>query len=342
MFRIIWLSLSIVLCCSIAAVAQIPTTSGQSAESFVQDCGQEAHWDPKIQRCKRNVPLSSPQGKLLSPPLGVIVLHPGGVREQADSCPTGFEEKAAAGWRFCVDSKNPEEIPPLMIPPVAGIPYETVKEITARHTAELLKLPGVTTIMLGADGIIVETDNPSIVPQSVEGVPVKTQPSQKRRFLNHSQNSPLNPVNGGVVTSDSNAKGSGTLTGVVLSQGKPWLVTAAHLISRPLNSNPNPPGLCSIDSTTCPPPSGTPPALGASILNSCPHNSTQDQLFQPSWFASNRRSIGYVPRWSKNDGFVFHPTADVAAAFMDDNTIRMGWVFECKQRDLHFSSTYSS
>jgi hypothetical protein len=118
----------------------------------------------------------------------------------------------------------------------------------------------------------------------------------------------------------SNARGSGTLTGVVLSDGKPWLVTAAHLISRAINNTQNPPGLCSTVSI-CPPPAGQPPPLGASILNNCPHYTIQDQLFQPSWFSSNRRSIGTVPRWTQNSGNLFQATADVAAAFMDNNSI---------------------
>ena len=318
MIRAVWLTLSIVFCCSMATFAQTPMSPEQSPEGLVQDCGQEAHWDPAIRRCRRNVPLKPLQGNILPPPPGVIVLHPGGRREQAATCPEGFEEKNVQGWRFCVDQKNPESIPLLMMPPVAGIPFETAQKIAERHADELQKLSGVETVIFGLDGIIVETDNPAVVPPNVEGVPVKTRPPRKRKFLNHSENSALNPLNGGVVTSDANARGSGTLTGVVLSHGKPWLVVPSHLFSQPINNTTNPPGRCSTDSI-CSPPPGQPPPLGASILNSCPHYATtQDSLYQPSWFASNRRRVGYAPRWTKNDGNVLSPTADVGAAFMDN------------------------
>src|SRR2546427_368709 len=56
---------------------------------------------------------------VLPPPPGVIVLQPGGIREQADSCPVGFVEVPRLGWRFCVDPGKPESIPPLMEPPIA-------------------------------------------------------------------------------------------------------------------------------------------------------------------------------------------------------------------------------
>jgi hypothetical protein len=193
------------------AVAQqaadpLPTETEHAPDAVEQNCGQEAHWDPKIQRCRRNVPLKPSQTKLLPPPAGVIVLRPGGKREEAEICPIEFEEKTVQGWRFCVDPENPEEIPLLMVPPVEGIPYDTVQQIVKRRGAELRNLPGVDNVILGPEGIIVETDNPAAVPQSIEGVPIKTVPRQKRKFQSHSQNFTFNPIDGSVVISDSNGR----------------------------------------------------------------------------------------------------------------------------------------
>jgi len=51
-----------------------------------------------------------------------------------------FQEHVALGnWRFCLDPSNLEPIPPLMAPPIAGIPYEEALEIHQRHAVELKK-----------------------------------------------------------------------------------------------------------------------------------------------------------------------------------------------------------
>jgi len=144
-----------------------------------QQCGPEAHWDATVGRCRRNVPLTVPPPKLLPPPPGVIVLRPGGVREQADSCPQGFQEAAGLNnWRFCIDPAHPEPMPPLEVPPIAGIPYEEAEKILERHQRELMQMPGAEAVGLSAEGIKVETNNPAVVPQEVEGLPVKPVPSR--------------------------------------------------------------------------------------------------------------------------------------------------------------------
>src|SRR5438034_514936 len=154
-----------------------------------QQCGPYAHWDAEVGRCRRDVPSPDipPPPQLLPPPPGVIVLRPGGIREQADSCPEGFREAAGLnGWRFCIDPEHPEPMPPLEVPPIAGISYEEALKILERHREELMLLPGVDTVGLGADGIHVYTENPAVVPPEVEGLPIKPLPPMgPARFLNH-------------------------------------------------------------------------------------------------------------------------------------------------------------
>jgi len=144
-----------------------------------QQCGPYAHWNAEVGRCRRDVPPPDiplpPQ--FLPPPPGVIILRPGGVREQADSCPEGFKEHVSlGGWRFCIDLEHPETIPPLMAPPIAGIPYEEALAILERHREEIMRLPGVQSVGMGNGGIVVETDNPAVLPLEIEGLPIKPIP----------------------------------------------------------------------------------------------------------------------------------------------------------------------
>ena len=112
----------------------------------------------------------------LPPPPGVIVLRPGGVRESADACPPDFRETQRFDWRFCVDPQKPETIPAIMTPPIAGIPFEEALAILERHQLRLMQLPGVQSVGLGSEGIEVESGDPSLIPDSLEGLPVKALP----------------------------------------------------------------------------------------------------------------------------------------------------------------------
>ena len=144
-----------------------------------QQCGPYAHWDAEVGRCRRDVPSPDipPPAQFLPPPPGVIILRLGGVREQADSCPKGFKEIVElGGWRFCVDPEHPETIPPLMAPPIAGIPYEEALAILERHREEIMRLPGVQSVGMGHEGIVVEIDNPAVLPPEIEGLPIKPTP----------------------------------------------------------------------------------------------------------------------------------------------------------------------
>jgi len=149
------------------------------------DCAPGLHLDPQTKACVIDGYQEATSPEVLPPPSGVIVLKPGGVREQAKSCPPEYREKKVKGnWRFCVDPLHPEPIPPLMIPPMAGIPYEEALQILERHRAELLALPGVYVVGMGEKGIYVETDDPAVLPKEIEGLPLQIEPHKGRRRAN--------------------------------------------------------------------------------------------------------------------------------------------------------------
>ena len=126
-------------------------------------------------RCRYRYPSTHGEfvTKLLSPPSGVIVLRPGGRRQQAEACPVDLMEvDGDYGWRFCVDLKNPEPIPLLWAAPLAGIAYGKVLDIYERHLEVLFKIPGIQGYGLKADGLHVRTSQPEAAPRDLEGLPV--------------------------------------------------------------------------------------------------------------------------------------------------------------------------
>ncbi len=270
------------------------------------DCPPDMHREPGEVRCRSNTPPVDNEPKLVlnPPPPGVIVLRPGKVREQASACPQEFKEvEGYGGWRFCIDPNKPEEIPPLWSPPINGVPYEKVLEIHRRHMEELTKIPGVHGVGLGADGIHVTTDNPAVVPKEIEGVPIKIEPLRRGKVkpLSHSYNTNVRPLHGAIAIGDITI-GAGTLTGVALSDGKPWLVFPSHL----LNS-------CNQTAPCLPAPDN--PAS----LSTCPHYITGNQhiVVQPP--TGSFPTAGYAQRWTRLNGIL--ATSDVAAAFMDSDLI---------------------
>ncbi len=58
-------------------------------------------------------------------------------------------------------------------PPIAGIPYATAAEIFSRQPFNALD--GVWDVRLEADGIVVRTTQPALVPATFEGLPVRTE-----------------------------------------------------------------------------------------------------------------------------------------------------------------------
>jgi hypothetical protein len=240
---------------------------------------------------------------VLPPPPGVIVLKPGGIREQADECPRGFREIIQFGWHFCVTPGAPESIPTAMMePPIAGIPFEEALKILERHRDELLQLPGVTAVGMGSEGITIETTNPSVVPSDVEGVPVKVRPPRGQAVgANHTLNAPATRLHGGVAIRSPGFWA--TLNGIALSEGKPYLIFATHILTQCGSASP-----CALAS------SGQPP------LNSCNHTPSQppSENIQQSPFTSPTL-VGRTVRWDRLVQLTTTST-DVAAAFMDNDS----------------------
>jgi len=210
-----------------------------------EPCVPGYKFDPVTETCintKNEPEPPPPQPAMVEPPPGVIVLRPGKMREQAEKCPETFKEvEGYNNWRFCVDPKNPEPIPPLWSPPIAGIPFEKALEIHERRVLELRTLPGVESVGLGADGIHIYTSKPEVVPKEVEGLPIKVFPATGGSFSNltHTYNTSVRPLHGAVVATDSSGLGGyGTLTGIVLADGKPWVILPAHSLSTCANSPP--------------------------------------------------------------------------------------------------------
>jgi hypothetical protein len=292
---------------------EAPPPVVEAPEPPEEPCPPGTHREAPHSRCRYDNPPpevieDSGSSDLLPPPPGVIVLRPEKVREQAESCPENFQEvKVYNNWRFCIDPLRPEPIPPLMAPPIAGIPFEEAQAIHLRHIDELGKLPGVDAVGLGAHGINVYTTNPAVVPKAVEGLPIIVKPPIGPVFLRaHTDYSEVRPLHGAVGVA-SPGFGKESLTGIVLSDGKPWLVFPAHFLSTCKDTAPCPTNL---------------------PLNLCSHySSSGPRINQPF---SSSTFVGYAQRWTPLDPNVFDvagnllhasiPSLDLGAAFMDSDT----------------------
>lgn len=183
----------------------------------------------------------------LPPPPGVTILKPGGKRESADRCPPEYQETMEQGWRFCIDPSNPEPIPAIMFPPrppIAGIPYEEALKILDRRT-DLALIPGVISIRLGDDSLIIETSgDPAILPKEVDGLPVKIQirPSGFPRTNSHRINEPpVRPLMGALPISvdPTSVYRTTTLHLGGFSCGL-WLIFPAHVLTGDQCTRPSP------------------------------------------------------------------------------------------------------
>jgi hypothetical protein len=189
------------------------------------------------------VPVALAIKYVLPPPPGVIVVKSGGEHFRADTCPPGTIETEHLRWHFCLDANRPEAIPAVMVPPIAGIPYEEAFKILERHRAELQALPGVGSIGMGAKGISISAKNPSVIPKEVEGLPVQARPFVEEIFemKSHTTTGTWHPLRGALnigVYNRVGDRGVGTSTGVVYEGGGMWLIFPAHLIPYPECTNP--------------------------------------------------------------------------------------------------------
>jgi hypothetical protein len=274
----------------------------------------------------------------LPPPPGAIVLKPNGAREElkaGEPCPEGFHEDSKYRWRFCVSWDNPEPIPSaIMTPPIFGVPYEEAEKIFERNLDRIHQIPGVSGLSLGGDGITIETDQPALVPNSIEGLPVRVTPPQMYEPLSHTGTSELPSLEGGVMIGNSfiangmtePAFSKGTMAGVVLSDGKPWGISAAHILARCVA--PPPCQVC--DSPNACTSTGTP----ATKLNQCPHYQGETIRRTPEGTISP--VMGVVSRWTPHGG----PTSDNMAFFIDsDQTEGNGSL--SVSRKIEFQSTFT-
>lgn len=232
---------------------------------------------------------------ILPPPPGVIILRPGGIREQAEACPSEYQETESRGWRFCVHGSYPEPIPPIMAPPIAGIPYENALEIMRRHRQELMALPGVGAVGMGANGIYIQADDPTVLPAQVEGLPLEIHPRPKENPVtnNHTATSQIRPVSGGIFAT---AGGKVTLTGLGYDSGGVWIILPAHGLS-----------------LACSGPSSCRDPVGRCLNR---YHSSNPILFQPEDIIAGSK-VGQVIRWTAlNPG---GSTLDVAAAWADND-----------------------
>jgi len=168
-----------------------PSDTG-AAEARVWDtdllrssCGAYREWDPELEACERTAeplpaelewfePLNRP---LVRPPDGVIVLHADGTWSEAATCPPELlEEQRVNNWRFCRDPDRFDRIPRMWNPPINGMPFEEAEEIFEAHKETLGDLPGLTSLGLGLQSIKISTEQPEVVPDALEGIPIHTLP----------------------------------------------------------------------------------------------------------------------------------------------------------------------
>ena len=148
-------------------------------------CGAYREWDPELEACEGTAeplpvelewfePLNRP---LVRPPDGVIVLHADGTWSEAAACPPELlEEQHVNNWRFCRDPARRDRIPRMWNPPINGMPYEEAEKIFEAHRETLWALPGWTSLGLGLQSIKISTEQPEVVPDALEGIPIQTLP----------------------------------------------------------------------------------------------------------------------------------------------------------------------
>ena len=104
----------------------------------------------------------------------------------AEALPAGSQEET---------SLPPETPAAPKRPLIAGRPFEEAQAVLNRHGQELIHLPGANGVSFDSEGIIVYTDDPTVVPLAVEGLPVRAAPPLKHGPLPSGQEAsgPLAP-----------------------------------------------------------------------------------------------------------------------------------------------------
>ena len=110
---------------------------------------------------------------ILPPPAGVVVVAPDGTTSIQSACPAQYEVAGMFDWQFCLPPQY-AGIPPsgMLLPPIAGIARVDAANAVARNREKLMKLPGVQSVWLSDEGVIIYAKDPTVLPSDVEGVPV--------------------------------------------------------------------------------------------------------------------------------------------------------------------------
>lgn len=300
-----------------AAQARVIDVFKRNYEQLIQhpDVLGVSHWDGKIiiatdrphavPKYIEGVPVEVVEPEPhLPPPPGVILMKDDGKpdpRPDLNDCPPHYVEKKIYRWRFCRKPDNHHPIPNyLMFPPIAGVPYQEAVEIVKRNRKWVMATPGVMSMGLGADGIHIRTSNPELLPSTIEGLPVWFfEPDGVPQVLNHSAYFPVAPMGGAVAARDPARGGYATAGGIVLSEGKPWILFPGHAIEN-----------CEFVPYTADPYNEGP-------LNKCSHTHSNLLEHPP---LSSPVMIARVSKWTQfaEGGST---TKDIAAGFLDNDYV---------------------
>ena len=108
-------------------------------------------------------------------PAGVILLHSGGIQEhhpELQNCPAQYTEIRQERWRYCISEHDPQPLPVPKSEAIGGLRAADARAIFARHVDKLRRLAGVEEVTLAPQGILVTTDEPTVLPTQVEGLSV--------------------------------------------------------------------------------------------------------------------------------------------------------------------------
>ena len=108
--------------------------------------------------------------------IAVVTDSPALVPAEVDSIPTITMPPPAPPTEDGSDNPESSSPPPStepQNPSIAGIPYATAIEILRRQN--FMAVAGVISVGLDANGIVVTTNQPALVPSTFEGLPVRTE-----------------------------------------------------------------------------------------------------------------------------------------------------------------------
>ncbi len=241
----------------------------------------------------------------LPPPPGVPNLQLDPVGPMPETLPGSCGPMQHWGPGGCVDGA-----PEMGVTEINGIPWKEALEIYDRHRDELQKIPGVMSVGIGVNGIILGVlPQHGETPTTVDGLPVETEPFMgMQNYLHRTATQKVRPFHGGLAfaqTADVPMP-TCTMTTVALVHGDPWIVFPAHCLY---------PLTCGVQSHYPPGPGGTP------LWQVSRYSSPDTQIFQPPNPGTSDDLIGWVQRYSLAAATPQAVVLDVAIAAMDNNAV---------------------